>query len=161
MFPTNIDRMIYDLKQRYPREIVFHRDTEVIDALLLKKATTKVTRRIPKAIVLPENSKRQFIARLATLVANREFSYGMWFDQGTRTFIVDADDLGPFAPIQKNDYIVFDGRRWDIQECWQIENSGAWSLIGRQVAGVKVSAHIEKSFQAFVVVSDSAGITIQ
>ena len=69
-----------------------------------------------KVIVLPAREQREFSYDLAYIAANKNFTYGGAFDTAARRFLIDRDKLPKGLIIEKNDHIVYEGRRWDIKE---------------------------------------------
>lgn len=101
-------KLTYDLTRSYAAPISLRRTTNsVVDLDAGLNLANLVTITVRKAGILPAQVARQF-ARAATDV-NREqdFSYGGFFDDRTRFFLVSQRDLPSDFPVDKNMHIVF------------------------------------------------------
>lgn len=122
-----------------PGDLIIIRDTIVVDKDTLQETVTKQDVRIRRPVVMDSNASRRFVQRLASVVANREFSYGMIFDQNDRDFFVTAAQMGSFVP-QDSDYMVWASRRWEIISVQRFELDTGWVIRGREVKGNRVQS---------------------
>jgi hypothetical protein len=103
---------------------------------------------------------REFIQRLASIVANREFSYGGSFDQTVRKFILDRRLIRrstwiDYEPKMEH-FIVWNHRRWEIKKIERFDYDAGFIIEAVEVSGNPPLAPIIKSLSTRLVMSDSA-----
>jgi hypothetical protein len=65
------------------------------------------------------------------------FVYGGTYDAGTRMFIVDTRDVPKDFEFTNDDWIVYNNRRYDIKTIEEFEQRTAWTIVAKEVAGVR------------------------
>ena len=125
-----IRKILYTLKRGYGFTITLHKITdETRDYESGKLTTTIVTKKIKRAIILPATIRRQYEQ------TSPGFKYGGLFDTGTRQIIIDATDLDNYV-IEVDDYIIWNGKRWQVAEIQILEYQTAYVISVRMVEGV-------------------------
>jgi hypothetical protein len=77
---------------------------------------------------------RDFEYDLSFIAANKNFTYGGFFDPSVRDVIIDSKDIPSGFEITGDMYVIFDDRRYEIKETREAENGYAWWLHVKQVA---------------------------
>jgi len=83
---------------------------------------------IRKVIVLPASELRNAIYGRALIVSGKQYTYGGFFDQNMRSMIVDCHDVPKDFSITENDHIVFETKRYNINNFEMAEHKQAWLL---------------------------------
>jgi len=157
-----IRRTIYQLKREYGGSIVVY----VLGAVSTDyqtgvKAASHTSYHIDRAIVLPNRVKREVIQTISMISANKKFVQGGTFDAGTRTFIIDRRDVPGLDSINNDDWLVYDGKRYEIKWIDEFEQSTAWIIIGREIEGHEISEDLPaKANQNSLNLSDVAVATV-
>ena len=71
--------------------------------------------KIPRVVVLPEKRQREVRQNAGAMAANRAIIQGSSFDTGGRHFLFDRREVPPDLVLQKDDWIVFNNRHYDIE----------------------------------------------
>lgn len=132
-----VRRGLRKLKREFPSVITLYhlldQSKNVTNGTVTKSWQRIVIRR---AIVLPAREIREFAYDLAFIAANKNFTYGGFYDTALRRFIIDWDDLPGGLMISKNDRIIYEQRRWDVKELSNSAELRFTSPIGEVVDGV-------------------------
>ena len=116
-----IKGIIYRLKREYGLPIiVYHRlstDTDLKTGVITETFQTLCIRR---AAVLPNRRIRDFAYDLSYIAANKNFTYGGFFDPEDRTIILDKDDLKNLE-LTKDDFIIFQEKQYEVKEMREAE----------------------------------------
>lgn len=142
MCPANrtLNRMIqqtlYSLKRQYGGTLSVYRlnDAET-DVRTGRKTIDKDVFVVRRAIVLPVKISREVIRSISQISANKAFVYGGSFDSGLRKFIIDARDLPEGFVFTNDDWLVYNGRRYEIKAIWEFEFGAAWVIVGKELMG--------------------------
>jgi hypothetical protein len=129
------------MKRRYGCRVIFNAPVDNPDFQTGKRNTDNTDSvEIRNVVVLPERADRQFVQRLASIVANREFTYGTYFDASVRRFVVDGRDLrdNNYEP-KDNHFLVWNYRRYEIIRIERVHDQGCL-ITGKEVKGNKVLA---------------------
>jgi hypothetical protein len=65
------------------------------------------------------------------------FVMGGSYDAGTRMFIIDTRDMPDDYEFTMDDWIVYNGRRYDLKTVEEFEQHTAWTIVGKEVKGVR------------------------
>lgn len=102
------------------------------------KSGVKVVNRsvtiIEKVIVLPAKLNRDLVQTISMISANKSFVYGGSYDSLARNFIVDRKHL-TLASLTLNDWLVFDGQKYEIKRIDEFQYETAWVVLARQLVG--------------------------
>lgn len=142
-----IRRTLYNLKRQYGSRVdVYKLDGVDTDYETGEKTVSKTVYTVRKCIVLPVKIAREISKTISQISANKMFVYGGSYDVGTRMFMIDTRDLPNDYEFTNDDWLVYDGRRYDIKSIEEFEQHTAWTIVGREVKGVRpeqvFSAHI-------------------
>jgi len=131
--------IVYRLKRNYGVSIVYTRITSVVNNVETGAITPTLQEiSIRRAIIGPALILRDFVYDLSFIAANKNFTYGGYFDTGTRALIVDSKDLpSGFAP-NLDDYIVYDDEKYAFKEVAPLAKKYAWAMTLKQVASIPV-----------------------
>ena len=142
MYPADrtLNRMIrqtlYSLKRQYGGTVSVYRlnDAET-DVRTGRKTIDKDVFVVRRAVVLPVKVSREVIQSISQISANKAFVYGGSFDSGLRKFIFDARDLPEGFEFTDDDWLVYNGRRYEIKAIWEFEFGAAWIVVGKELMG--------------------------
>jgi hypothetical protein len=133
-----IRRTLYSLKRQYGGRVnVYKLNSTDTDYETGEKTYDRTMITVQKCIVLPVQIKRETVQTISHISANKAFVYGGSYDAGTRTFIIDTRDLPNDYEVTDDDWLVYDGRRYDIKSISEFEQHTAWVIIGKEVKGVR------------------------
>lgn len=94
---------------------------------------------VKRAIILPAKVVRITDQTISVISANKQFVYGGSYNKGTRLFIIDRRDVPQLDlktfELTEEDWIVYDGRKYEIKEFELIEFDAAWAVTGEAVIG--------------------------
>ena len=127
--------VIYRLKKEYGLEAYIYHPT-VTDQNI---ETGKIIREyqiiyISQVVLLPVNWTRNFNYDLSYIASGKNFVYGGFYDVGKRDMMVDSDDLPKDFAITNNDFVMFEGKRYEIANAELSEHGQSWLMTVKQVA---------------------------
>ncbi len=132
----NISTNIYAMKRQYGAMILIRRRTSADADPKTGVASNAVqTVRIPRAVVLQGVVTRDAKQSISLITAQKQMVQGGGFDVGKRTFIIDRKDAPRDFVLQKDDWIVFDNKHFDIDTLTEYEFSTAWVVVGKELRG--------------------------
>lgn len=129
-----VQKIIYTLKRNFGL-LMYIQYASADDVYNLQ--TGEITRtitdiKIRRGILLPENTIRKFLYDLSFIAANKNFTYGGFFERGTRVVLIDVKDLPSGFTIKNSMYVNFHNRRYEIQKSELIPDNAtagyAWML---------------------------------
>lgn len=140
--PTNLNlkqrikAALYELKKQYGGGPVFLYTFggTVTNVETGVKTVTKTVTKVPKAVILPAKMTREVVQTISQISANKAFVYGGYFDSRVRTFIIARTDC-PGLLLKDDDWLVFDGRKYEIKAIQEFENESAWVVTARHQIG--------------------------
>jgi hypothetical protein len=89
---------------------------------------------VKRVIVLPSRTTRKFAYDIGYLAANKNFTYGGFYDVNQRDIIIDEDDLRTFV-LDMDSRLNFGGHDYCIKELCDFEESNAKYLVVVKVEG--------------------------
>jgi len=111
-----ISVILYRLKRSYGMSITvcspIVNDTDLRTGVIERKYR-KI--KIRRAIVLPANATRDFVYDLSYIAANKNFTYGGYFDVEGRIIIIDNKDMPKDFSLSKNDHIEFNDDQYELK----------------------------------------------
>lgn len=140
--PTNrslnqrIRQCLYSLKKEYgagPLH-VYTFSGSTVNLETGAKTQTKTVTVVRVAIVLPAKVTRGVVQTISMISANKAFVYGGNYDSRARTFIIDRRDA-PDLTLKDDDWLVFNGRKYEIKSIQEFEYDTAWVVVGRELIG--------------------------
>lgn len=130
-------QVIYPLKRRYGIPATFFRLDSTINDVTTGKQKKFYTRvPVTRIIPLPQNIVRKFIYDLSFIAANKNFTYGGFFDWKQRIILVDGKDLPSGFEPDPNDHVEIQGIRESIKKLEIFEHDNkAWIIALSRVEG--------------------------
>lgn len=98
------------------------------------KEVNKTMTQIQRVIVLPAKAERTFVQSISKISADKQFVYGGTYDRTRRMFLVEKRDA-PDLSLTLDDWLVYDGCKYEIQVFDDIEFDALWVIIANQVLG--------------------------
>lgn len=133
-----IRRTLYSLKRQYGSRVDIYKLVGVnTDYETGVKTVSKTVEVVRKCIVLPVKIAREVSKTISQISANKTFVYGGTYDAGTRMFIVDTRDMPKDFEFTNDDWIVYNSRRYDIKTIEEFEQHTAWTIVAKEVVGVR------------------------
>ena len=129
--------IVYRLKRQYGVTVKLVRLSNLQDNIQTGKMTQdKQEITIKRAIVGPALELRDFVYDLSFIAANKNFTYGGFFDADTRMLIVDSKDLPKGFEPTMDDYVIYQDRPHQFKEVHPLAKKYAWSMILKQVDAI-------------------------
>src|SRR4030042_729535 len=155
-----IRRCIYQMKREYGGDIQINvLGTVNTNYQTGGKSAYWTAYNISRAVVLPVRIKREVVQTISMISANKKFVQGGTFETGTRTFIIDRRDCPALPAINKEDWIVYDNKRYEIKWVDEFEQGTAWLIIGKELEGAdRNKAHAGSASSALSVVGATGGV---
>jgi hypothetical protein len=127
---------LYSMKKQYgggPLSIyTFNGSTTNVETGV--KTINKTVTVVNKVIILPAKVSREVLQSISQISANKAFVYGGTFDSRMRSFIIERRDC-PNVVLKDDDWLVFDGLKYEIKSIQEFEFDTAWVVVGRQILG--------------------------
>jgi hypothetical protein len=138
---------LYKLKRDYGGAIDIYKlvDSQT-DARTGQKIVTTSVYHIRRAIILPAGCSRVRMPSISS--ANKDFVVGGAHDSNTREFIVDRKDVPGLATLTADDWIVYKGRKYQVNKVESFEFDSGWVITTKELVG-------EVPQQAFDIKADS------
>lgn len=136
--PTFITNVIRRLKGRWGKPLTLIQVTRTgINAVSGEQSFTRVTRKVKKAIYLPQDTRRDMMYDLSFLASGVGFVYGGLYDRTHQRVIVDAVDLRGFE-LGVATKAVMEGslQECDVKFMDRYNNGDAYILFIEGVVGV-------------------------
>ena len=132
-----ISAILYRLKREFglPAKLRVVNDTNNIETGVITPANTDYS--IRRAILAPRRSVRDFVYDLAFIAANKNFTYGGFFDADRRTVIIDSKDLPSGVRPTQDMIIIFDTEQYDILGVQRAELDRGYILTCKHVASTE------------------------
>jgi len=128
--------LLYKLKRDYGEPLeVYRLNSSVANLQTGKKTVSKTRYAIPRAIVMTSDLERLAVFSHTFLIADKQFAYGAFFDADAKNFIIDYRDLPQGFTFDLNDWVVWDGQRYEIKKVMEAEHGMAVMLLCRSVKG--------------------------
>lgn len=137
----NLTRMnrqaLYELKRDYGAPVAVYKlvaaETNYETGA---KTSTSEAYHVRNCVVMPADTLRKFFYGVSYLGANKSFvsQGGQGWDESNRGFIIEGRDLPGFV-FEKEDWIVYDNARYDIEMIDTLEGGGGWLVVGKHVRG--------------------------
>ena len=150
MLNRMIRQTIYDLKHRFGGEVTVYKVVDSnTDYKTGDKSINTTSRLVRKAIILPNLLTREIFQGVNYLAASKSFTSlgGQGWDEATRTFIFDGHDLKGYT-FETEDWVVYRGKRYDIETIEQLEFDTGWLILAKevkgQISGGSVSLDVEQ-----------------
>ena len=124
-------QVIYPLKRRYGIPATLFRLDSTINDITTGKQKKFYTRvRLTRVAPLPQNTLRKFIYDLSFIAANKNFTYGGFFDYTQKVLLIDGKDLPANFEIDSNDHFELEGVRYSIKKLELFEHDNKAWIVG-------------------------------
>lgn len=131
-----IRRAIRMMKREYGNPITAYKlGTVATDYDTGVKTETHTSVFISRAVVLPAMLTREVIQTISMISANKKIVQGGTFDPGMRKFLIDRTDVATTWTIEKDDWIVYDGKRYDVKSVEEYEYKTGWIVAAKEIEG--------------------------
>lgn len=129
-------KALYMLKREYGAQIDIHQliSSETNVRTGQKEVVANVTR-IRRAIVLPARVERVAQLGISKISANKEFAFGGTYDSASREFIIDRRDIPTLPELSADDWIVFNGRKYQVKTVEAFEYDTGWIITTKELVG--------------------------
>ena len=132
-----IKPIVYRLKRNYGVTVTLVRLSNLQDSIQTgKMSQTKQEITIRRAIVGPALELRDFVYDLSYIAANKNFTFGGFFDADTRIMIIDSKDLPKGFEPTMDDYVIYEDRPYQFKEVHPLAKKYAWSMLLKQVDAI-------------------------
>jgi hypothetical protein len=158
-----IRRNIRKLKAEYGNPItVYSQAVATTNHATGVKSITRESKYIKRAIVLPSRIRPEVIQSISVISSNKKVLQGGAFEAGKRTFIIDRTDVDSDWVVTAQDWIVYDGKRFDITQVDEYEYKTAWLIQAKVVEGALVNEDFYAKGNAYLLsLTQSASATIE
>jgi hypothetical protein len=131
-----IARNIYSMKRQFGALILIRRREGAATDPQTGEATGVVkTWLVRRAPILPEDIARNAKQSISLITAQKQMVEGGGFDVGKRVFLIDCKDMPRGFKLQKDDWIVFDSKHYDIDTLSNYGFDAAWVVTGKELVG--------------------------
>ena len=124
------------LKKEYGGPITIYKlNSSTTNLQTGEKTVNRDSMFINRAVVLPNKLSRDAVQSISLISANKQIVQGGTYDPGERRFIIDRTDASSWDLV-KDDWIVYDDKRYEIKTIEEFEQNTAWLVVGREVERV-------------------------
>lgn len=135
-----IRRIIYVLKRKYGLPLdLYEIQKSDVDVKTGKKTVTKRKVAIQRAVVIPVQIDRKFAYDLSFVAANKNFTYGGFFDTGKRSVLIDKRDLPADFKINNDSKVLFKHKRYSVVSFEEFDHDQAILLTMQRLEGAAAS----------------------
>jgi len=130
-----IRKIIYQLKRQYGQSIDYFYPSEIQVPLNLETGYSPVTYntfKVRKAIKLVSKDWLTFKYALSFIAANKNFTYGGYFDTTELILILDAKDL--LVNPAKNHYVIINSQKYEFMSISIADHNQAYEI---KLKGIK------------------------
>lgn len=153
-----IRRILYSFKRKFAGSVVIHRrSSSQVDLETGELTVTTASWPVDKAIILPNSIHREFSYDLAFIAAAKNFTYGGFYDTGTRRIIIDPLDMPIGWRPSKDDYVIFDRVRYEIKEIETFEFNAGWLFTLKALTEQTPAAIIPVHWRSTLHLNDEVG----
>jgi hypothetical protein len=133
---ARIQAVLYSLKRQYGGSItVYKKGSQDVDYDTGVKEIDKDATFVRRAIILPAKVMREATQSISVISANKAFVMGGSYDSSTRMFIIDRRDVPVLPELTEDDWLVYDGRKYEIKQFEMAEFDAAYVITGKAVLG--------------------------
>ena len=135
---VRIKQTIYKLKRLYGGSIYVYKQgnpsTDIETGV--KTWPGRQVNLISRAIILPVKLERTQTQTISMISADKQFVYGGSYDRGARWFYIDPRDLPVGYQIAQDDWIIYQGKKYEIKQAKDNEFDTLWEVLGTELIGV-------------------------
>ena len=135
-----VRRVVYRLKRSYglPVDVYSVTASSATDPATGVKSLSYSKVHVRRAIVQPARYHRDFVYDLAFISANKDFTTGGYFDVGDRRMVIDASDTPTGWEPEIGNFVIFDGRRYEVASFYEYEHKMGYILVCRETMGQRI-----------------------
>jgi hypothetical protein len=115
---------------------------------------------IERAVVLPSKVAAEVIKNISMISANKKVAFGGYIDTAMRTFLIDRRDASGITTLTNHDWIVYAGKRFDIKEIHELEQSTTWVVIAKVQEGLNPPEDVYSIGDELVTFTDAASAVV-
>jgi hypothetical protein len=153
---------LYTLKREYGATIDIYKlvssDTDVRTG---QKTIVKTVVHVPRAIVMPEKTDRTSKHSISLISSNKEFVTGGTTDIGTRDFIIDRRDTPTIPDLTDDDWVVYNGRKFQIATVQAFEVDAGWIIGTRELVGEVPEQIINVQVVTYLNIESTASAVVE
>jgi hypothetical protein len=152
-----VRKAIYNLKRQFGMLIQIYRPTtNSVNYKTGQMSEDLQTVTVRKAVIFPNRKHRDFAYDLSFIAANRNFTYGGYYDVSHRKILFDLRDLPSGFVIDIKCRLVFGGKRYEVKEVHNFEHNEAVFVIATWLEGAPQGQEINQSASDTAATGDSA-----
>ena len=127
-------RTLYMLKRQYGGPIDIYKlvDSQT-DVRTGQKTVTTNVHHVRRAIIMPAGWSRTRMLSISS--ANKDHVAGGAHDANVRDFIVDRRDASGLTTLTADDWIVFQGRKYQVSRIEAFEFDSGWIITAKESVG--------------------------
>jgi hypothetical protein len=147
MASREIRNTIYALKKDYGKPATLYTESFTVDISTGLKNRSVTDYQVKKAILLPTDWKRKFAYDLSFVAANKNFTYGGFFDTGDKLVLIDVIDIPVGLEITLDFKLTVGTLRYLVIKAELVDDTGLWALACRTLRGeaagrvIRVNVH--------------------
>ena len=154
-------QVLYSMKREYGGTIdIYKLNGSTTDVLTGNRVINKTVFHIQRAVVLPVKVRRLDLKNVAQIAANRAFVEGNTNDYGTRQFIVDRRDCPNLPTLTQDDWIVFEGGKYQIADVESFHHEG-WLINAKELVGEIPEQIILRKADHLLVLTSTASAVVE
>jgi hypothetical protein len=104
---------------------------------------------------------RSVIQTISVISANKKLVQGGTFDAGDRIFIIDRSDVPDTFELEKDDWIEYNGQRYDLKYVDEFEPNTSWLALGKVIEGVVAELHKREYPRDDLSITDTATAVVE
>lgn len=152
----DVSLILYALKRKWGTPADFYK-TSVGSPNFVSgsRSVSRVKYPISELITSRVTTARKFEYDIGYLAANKNFTYGGFYEPGDRLALVDGDDIFDAGSISHEDYFIINGDRYNPIKVIELDLMSGWLVQLRRIVGQKRYAIIDVSiFQRITIEED-------
>ena len=132
-----IEAAIYQLKRQYGGGYldIYKFNGETVDRRTGVTTVLKTLIQVRRAVILPARATREIIQTISKISADKQFVYGGSYDRSKRLFLIDRNDVDPTFELDEDDWLVYDGQKYEVKHFDIFEVGTMWAVLGQHVKG--------------------------
>jgi len=128
--------VLYELKKQFGVPGGLYKTTNSsADLATGKISKTRVKYGIRRIIDLPQSLLTTKIYALSFIAANKNFTYGGYFDKDSKFFLLDQLDLPKGVVVEGEDFLIVKHQRFEIKNVETMEFDLGYVIVANKVAG--------------------------
>lgn len=155
-----LEDIIYALKREFGFKATLYLDTFTLDIDTGVKVRSTEIKEIKRAIILPSDWKRKFSYDLSFIAANKNFTYGGFYDVNTRIFIIDVRDI-PNYVITLDHKLVVSSSKYNLVSVNLLEQDKIWVLTGVALRNEPPNQVINISVAETISISEDTSVSTE